>query len=200
MIRPINDVQQVSSTTTTVSTPPPVIKTAVPETPKTVASATVQTSLATKSQAFKSTSISNLMQNNTPTSQQHVETKNEQNETAFGIEDLLHCWDEYAAKVPEQKGHLKNTMINCKPAPKDNFLFEIVVHNPVQKDELVNESADILQALRSKLKNNRIQLTVRIDEANEKKLAYTAQEKYEYLNEINGLLSYLRDEFDLTIN
>lgn len=91
-------------------------------------------------------------------------------------------------------------MINCKPALKDDFLFEIIVHNPVQKDELVNESADLLHALRTQLKNSHIRLTVRVDETNEKKLAYTSLEKFEYLNEINRVLSDLKDEFDLTFN
>jgi DNA polymerase-3 subunit gamma/tau len=129
-----------------------------------------------------------------------AELKKESDETTFGIEELISCWDEYAAKVPVQKGHLKNTMINCKPALKDHFLFEIIVHNPVQKDALVHESGEILQALRSQLKNGQIQLTVRIDETNEKKLAYTSLEKYEHLHEINSLLSELKNEFDLTLD
>ncbi len=54
-----------------------------------------------------------------------------------------------------------------------------------------------LQALRTQLKNGKIQLKIRIDEANEKRLAYTSAEKFELLNEINPLLSKLKDEFNL---
>jgi len=82
----------------------------------------------------------------------------------------------------------------------DNYTFEVVVHNPVQKDELTNCCIDLLNALRTQLNNSSIQMLIRIDETNEKKLAYTATEKYEHLNSINPFLSKLKDEFDLTID
>ncbi|MDR1407680.1 MAG: DNA polymerase III subunit gamma/tau [Tannerella sp.] len=147
----------------------------------------------------QSTSI-NLILNDQHPVYQAAEHKAESTEIPFSTEDLIRCWDEYAANVPEQKGHLKNTMMNCKPVLKNNFLFEIAVHNPTQKDELVSESADILKELRTQLKNSRIQLRVVIDETNEKKLAYTATEKYEYLAEVNRYLLTLKDEFDLITN
>lgn len=88
-------------------------------------------------------------------------------------------------------------MINCQPVLREEFLFEVVVHNPGQQEELLNHNASILQALRTQLKNGKIQLKIRIDEANEKRLAYTSAEKFELLNEINPLLSKLKDEFNL---
>lgn len=91
-------------------------------------------------------------------------------------------------------------MINCRPVLLDNFQFEVVVHNPVQKDELASCCIDLLNVLRIQLKNTSVQMHIRIDETNEKKLAYTSTEKYEHLNSINPLLSKLKDEFDLTID
>jgi len=91
-------------------------------------------------------------------------------------------------------------MINCLPTLTDNHQFEVVVHNPVQKDELASCCIDLLNALRTQLNNSSIQMQIRIDETNEKKLAYTATEKYEHLNNINPLLSKLKDEFDLSID
>jgi len=91
-------------------------------------------------------------------------------------------------------------MINCKPVLLDDFNFEVVVHNPAQQEELIGNSIKILQALRLKLKNDRVQMRTRIDETLEKKRAYTSAEKFEFLNEINPLLSRLREEFDLEID
>lgn len=91
-------------------------------------------------------------------------------------------------------------MLNCLPTLLDNYQFEVVVHNPVQKDELTNCCIDLLNFLRTQLNNSSIQMLTRIDETNEKKLAYTSTEKYEHLNNINPLLSKLKDEFDLTID
>lgn len=117
----------------------------------------------------------------------------------FTQEDLLHCWDAYAATI-DKKVYLKNTMINCKPVLQDNYFFEVGVHNPGQQDELSNGCVDLLNYLRVQLKNTRIQMRVRITETNEKHLAYTATEKFEHLLSINPVLGRLKDEFNLTLD
>lgn len=91
-------------------------------------------------------------------------------------------------------------MLNCLPVLKENYQFEVLVHNPAQKDELAGCCIDLLNVLRNQLTNSYIQMLIRIDETNEKKLAYTSTEKYEHLNTINPLLDKLKDEFDLTID
>ncbi|MDR0757249.1 MAG: DNA polymerase III subunit gamma/tau [Tannerella sp.] len=180
--------------------PPEAARTSIPESKKVAEPAGAPSSPGAVSRPPRSTSIGNLTPPSEPQTahQPPAEKKNESDVTPFGTEEIIRCWDEYAAKMPKQKGHLKNTMINCKPVLKDNFRFEVVVYNPVQKDELLNESAEILKTLRAQLKNSRIQFTVLIDERNEKKLAYTSIEKFEHLNRINSLLSHLKEEFDLT--
>jgi len=91
-------------------------------------------------------------------------------------------------------------MINCKPVLLDNFQFEVRVHNPAQREELLSSSLDLLKLLRIRLKNDLIQMHIRIDEKKEKKTAYTSTEKFKFLNNINPLLSKLMDEFDLGID
>ena len=100
--------------------------------------------------------------------------------TPFDNDSLVREWDNYAATI-DKKVYLKNTMINCKPVLQDNYYFEVCVHNPGQQDELTNNCIDILSYLRMQLKNTRIQMRVRIDETNQKHLAYTSAEKYEHL-------------------
>lgn len=117
----------------------------------------------------------------------------------FSQEALMHYWDAYASAI-DKKVYLKNTMINCKPALQDNYYFEVCVHNPGQQDELTNNCIDILGYLRVQLKNTRIQMRVRIDETNQKHLAYTSAEKYEHLLNINPVLAKLKDEFNLTLD
>ena len=119
--------------------------------------------------------------------------------TPFNAEDLIQCWDAYSETLGT-KAHLKNTMINCKPILLDNFNFEARVHNPVQKEELIRSSLDLLKVLRAKLKNDMIQMHIRIDENIEKKTAYTSVEKFEFLHNINPLLYRLIEEFDLTMD
>ena len=120
-------------------------------------------------------------------------------QSPFSQEALVHYWDAYASAI-DKKVYLKNTMINCKPALQDNYYFEVCVHNPGQQDELTNNCIDILSYLRMQLKNTRIQMRVRIDETNQKHLAYTSAEKYEHLLNINPVLAKLKDEFNLTLD
>lgn len=131
------------------------------------------------------------VQQNTQTVQEVV--------TPFGEDELVRVWDAYAASI-DKKVYLKNTMINCKPVLQENYFFEVGVHNPGQQDELSNGCVDLLNYLRVQLKNTRIQMRVRIIEANEKHLAYTSTEKFEHLLSVNPVLGKLKDEFNLTLD
>lgn len=145
------------------------------------------------------TSLSGLLNEKNKSQQAYSIGNVVQEATPFTQEELIRCWDAYTETI-KKKVHLKNTMINCKPVLKEDFLFEVVVHNPGQQEELLNHNADILHTLRTQLKNGKIQLRIRIDEGNEKRLAYTSKEKFDLLNEINPLLSKLMDEFNLTFD
>ncbi|EJW95779.1 hypothetical protein EVA_16113 [gut metagenome] len=50
------------------------------------------------------------------------------------------------------------------------------------------------------MRNNRIEMRVRVVEGNEKHLAYTSSEKYNLLAQINPALNRLRDEFNLHLD
>ena len=117
----------------------------------------------------------------------------------FSQNDLLKYWIDYANSLTIEKIHLKNTLISCKPVLKDNFIFEVAVYNPSQKDEIIDNSALIIGFLCNKLKNNRIKLDIRIVEKEEKEMIYTATEKYEYLSKKNPNIEKLKEIFNLTM-
>ena len=119
--------------------------------------------------------------------------------TSFREEELIRFWDSFADEAGE-KVYLKNTMINCKPVLKDNYVFEVAVHNPGQQQELENSAVDLLPYLRSNLRNTRIQMSIRIIESNEKHLAYTSTEKYDLLLRTNPVLTKLKEEFNLILD
>lgn len=123
---------------------------------------------------------------------------NEQHEP-FTEAALLEAWDRFAQNI-DKKVYLKNTMINCKPTLQDNSYFEVAVHNPGQQEELINAAIHILSYLRQQLRNTHIQMRVRIQESNEKHLAYTSTEKLEHLMTVNPILGRLREEFDLRVD
>ncbi|OCW94994.1 DNA polymerase III, subunit gamma and tau [Macellibacteroides sp. HH-ZS] len=119
--------------------------------------------------------------------------------TSFREEELIRFWNLFADTAGE-KVYLKNTMINCKPTLKENYVFEVAVHNPGQQQELENSAVDLLPYLRSNLRNTRIQMSIRIIESNEKHLAYTSTEKYDLLLRTNPVLTKLKEEFNLILD
>ena len=145
----------------------------------------------------KTTSIKSLIKEPETTPQPVVNEQTKQS-SPFNEEDLIRCWDAFSETLIA-KDHLKNTMINCKPVLLDNFKFEVRVHNPAQKEELLSNCLDLLKLLRTQLQNDLIQISIRIDETIEKKTAYTTAEKFEFLNNINPLLSKLIEDFDLAV-
>jgi DNA polymerase-3 subunit gamma/tau len=110
-------------------------------------------------------------------------------------EALTKAWEAYAGAV-EKEVHLKNTMLACKPILTKNTVFEVFVHNPVQKDELDRYGSQILQSICNQLNDNRLQMNVRLSESNDKK-AFTATEKYNLLRNANPIVARLEKEFDL---
>ncbi|MDR2809536.1 MAG: DNA polymerase III subunit gamma/tau [Tannerellaceae bacterium] len=142
-----------------------------------------------------STSIRNLGKEEPETAKQAVSEAKEQLKS-FTNAELMHWWEEYAQRI-EGNDYLKNTMINCQPILLENYFYEISVYHPGQESELLNESVKLLPYLQKQLKNSRVRMKIRISESNEKKLAYTAAEKYEFLANINPHLNKLKNEFNL---
>jgi len=206
MINPIPDL--LSSTKTAGQPPAPTSTSAkqhpAPETPRFSDANNTQAKDATASipanlsRTLKTTSIKSLIKEPEPEIQPTTH-ETQQQSTPFNENDLIKYWDAFS-KTIEEKAHLKNTMINCKPVLLDNFKFEVRVHNPTQKEELLNSKLGLLKSLRTQLKNDMIQMSVHVDEKMGKKIAYTSAEKFELLNKINPLLSKLVDEFDLAVD
>jgi len=117
----------------------------------------------------------------------------------FSQDDLVKYWIEYANSLTIEKIHLKNTLNSCKPVLKNDFIFEVAVYNPSQKDEIFDSSPLLLGHLCKKLNNNRIKMDIRIVEKDEIEMIYTATEKYDYLLKKNPNIEKLKELFNLTM-
>ena len=126
-------------------------------------------------------------------------TAREDLDTPFTEESLRTAWTAFAQRI-EKEVHLKHTMLNCEPKLLDPHLFEIVVHNPAQQDELLQKTLSILSFIRKQLRNSHVQLRVRIEEGNKKQIAVTSAEKFALLLKINPALGKLKEEFDLKLD
>ena len=117
----------------------------------------------------------------------------------FTQDGLVQRWIEYADSLTIEKIHLKNTLINCKPVLKEDYLIEISVYNPSQRDEIFDDNDNILNYLCDKLNNNHLKMDIRIVEKEEIEMIYTVAEKYDYLSKKNPNVEKLKELFNLTV-
>lgn len=116
----------------------------------------------------------------------------------FTEEQLLEAWNSYSEEL-QVEHHLKNSMKSCLPKLLEDAVFEVVVNNPVQEQKLLEESINILNALRTKLRNSEITMQVRISVDNEKKLAFTPNERFNLMADENKALLKLKNDFGLEL-
>lgn len=117
---------------------------------------------------------------------------------AFSHETLLQHWHALADKLKtENKINLFTLMTAHAPELQSDFKIGVVIENPIQHDLLTASKIDILNELRTNLRNFAIDLVpiqVKNDTARK---PYTAQEKYQAMAAKNPALDVLRKTFNL---
>ena len=119
---------------------------------------------------------------------------------SFSEKDLQKTLSEYQ-KLLIKKGEKSIASILAAADPKllENFNVQFTLPNKLMKAQLKIEKPKLLKFLREVLNNFSINITVIVNETVEKKFAYTPQEKYNKLLEINSSLKSLKDTFQLDL-
>ena len=152
---------------------------------------------ATRISRTRTTSLKELGKDNEKKQTIPFMSKENDIRSNFSQDSLVKCWIEYAESLTIEKIHLKNTLISCKPTLKENFTFEVSVYNPSQKDEIFDNSTDILGHLCTGLNNTLIKMDIHIAEKDETEMIYTSSEKYAYLSKKNPNIDKLKEVFNL---
>ncbi|SKB51938.1 DNA polymerase III subunit gamma/tau [Daejeonella lutea] len=119
----------------------------------------------------------------------------------FDSDTLLKYWNQYASRIKQDgKINIFTIMTSNPPTLLENFVIELIIENKVQEELLINEKVDLLNFLRTELKNFGIELTTRHVENNTKKRLYTSSEKYNHMVEKNPSLEEFRRRFNLDID
>ena len=120
--------------------------------------------------------------------------------TPFTHEELLDAWKKYYFKLQEL-GERSIAAILASGQPEIGKSNSIVfsLPNDLMKNQLERGKSKLTRFLREKLNNYGILINVIVNETVEKKFAYTPQEKYEKLKEINPLLEKLKNTFGLDL-
>lgn len=117
---------------------------------------------------------------------------------SFSDEQFMDCWNLYTQKAKEQdKIHLYTLMNN--PPIIEGSQITVLVENSALESTLQDEKIELLNYLRSSLKNFDIQIQARKAENLTAKRIYTNKDKYAYLLEKNPMLEEMRRRFNLDI-
>ena len=116
----------------------------------------------------------------------------------FTFDAFLKVWNTHAANIKAQgKMNLFTIFISEVPKMLKPYTFEIVVENKIQEDLFKAEKPDILNYLRTTLRNFDIDVIARIDEQVVVKRPYTSQEKFNHMAAKNPQLLELKKRFNL---
>jgi len=116
-------------------------------------------------------------------------------------EKVDELWHKYAASIQRGNPRLHSIFMNHQPKLKGDHDMILFVKNQTQVAEIQKERGTFLSAMKRKLRNAQLQLTVEVSvEASEgKQKAYTAADKYKLMVEKNPLLGELKKQFGLDI-
>ncbi len=118
--------------------------------------------------------------------------------TPFTYDELLASWHAFADKLKaENKINLFTLMTANPPQLKADSQVGVVVENSIQRDLLNASKIDILNDLRTKLRNFAINLEPIEQATDVTRKPYTAQEKYQVMAAKNPALDNLRKAFNL---
>ncbi len=117
----------------------------------------------------------------------------------FTQETFNEVWQEYIdGLIQGGEKILASVLMADKPVLKENMIH-VTYPNQLMKKELLRVRPKVLRHIRSALNNHAVDFEIEVKEENQKRFAYTPQEKYELLKEKNGDISLLRKTFNLEL-
>jgi hypothetical protein len=145
----------------------------------------------------KTISISNLLSENKEEKVQEINAS-DLNTNLFSAEELNIRWDEMI-KILKSKGksNLAITLGMNTPKILDNFCIEVYLSNSSQIELVHQEKQTIVNILREKLINDKIDLTTVVIKSTKNDVAYTNKDKFNKMIETNVHLDSLRDKLGL---
>ena len=156
------------------------------------------TSLQPKVSALSLSSIRakrELEKSNRATEKQHVELPTE----PFSETDMLLIWTNFAEKKGEKGQKIIQSLMLLDDPKLDGATIFHELPNESSKIEFETIKYELLGVLRGKLHNHDISIEIILNEGVSSRRAFTPQDRYNRLTEINPNLEVLRKLFDLDI-
>ena len=145
----------------------------------------------------KTISISNLLSENKEEKIQEINVSDLKT-NSFSAEELNIRWDEMIKILKSNgKSNLAITLGMNTPKILDNFCIEVYLSNSAQIELVHQEKQTIVNILREKLINDKIDLTTVVIKSTRNDVAYTNKDKFNKMIETNVHLDSLRDKLGL---
>ena len=130
----------------------------------------------------------------TPQASSQVQSQPEE-DYIFNEKDLNYYWQEYAGQLPIEHKALAMRMQNIRlTLLNDDITFEVVVDNEIVAKDFTSMIPNVQNYLRSRLKNRKVKMTVRVSAPAENVRAFSRVEKIQMMAKKNEALLQLKDE------
>lgn len=117
----------------------------------------------------------------------------------FTETEMLEQWLKYAQRLGDKGYKIVESLLLINDPKLEGTTIIHELPNESSKIDFEGEKHDLLGYLRGKLHNHNITIEIKLNENIELKKAFTTEEKYERLKEINPALDLLRKTFDLDV-
>ena len=116
----------------------------------------------------------------------------------FNEEDLEREWKIYYTNLLKNgKKNLASILQIDQPKIKNKSEIHFTLSNNTNKIELEKNKFGLVNFLKDRLRNNKIELFINVNKEKEKKFIYSPMEKFEKLKSINNSIEKMRKEFKL---
>lgn len=118
---------------------------------------------------------------------------------AFSETEMLDFWFKYAQRLNDKGLMIMASLLRISDPKLDGFKIVYELPNEGSKIDFEKEKNELLGYLRGHLHNHEISIEVIVNENVKSKVAFTAHDKFNRLNEINPNLEELKRMFDLEL-
>ncbi len=115
------------------------------------------------------------------------------------IESFLEAWYKYADQIKAEGMFNLHSHLTMEKPELEGTEIILTYPNETIKIEVEREQGPLLNYLANQLGNDLMSLKINVVESAEKRYAYTPEEKYTQLKELNPLLDVLRSSMDLDV-
>jgi DNA polymerase-3 subunit gamma/tau len=136
---------------------------------------------------------------------QEVEAKEEvviyYGDAPFTSDDLISKWNVYSSNMKQTVGGFSASVLaGCEPILLDDQkTIHLVFRNETNEIEFIRLSLDLIEYLKSELKNNHINFTTEVNEQKAKKVLYTNKDKFDHFSEKYPQLIDWAEKFKLEL-